>query len=130
MAAGWQDEAMLFMVLMYSDPDRTKAMTPDERQFIARKHEALHADAGRALRNGAGLNYPADTTTIRLEDDKPVSGKGSFLAGTDQLTAYYVVECDSMAEAETIAEGILDFHVTAVEVRQIHDFFGMDRSAD
>ncbi len=118
---------MLFMVLMYSDPDRTKAMTPEERQFIASKHETLHSGAGEAMRNGAGLNYPSDTTTIRLVDDKPIAGKGPFLAGTEQLTAYYVVECDSMTEAEALAEGILDFHVTAVEVRPIHDVFGMDR---
>jgi hypothetical protein len=115
------------MVLMYSDPDRTTAMTPQERQFIAAKHEALHADNARALRNGAGLNYPSDTTTLRLEDDKPVASQGPFLAGTEQLTAYYVVECDTMAEAQALAEGLLDFHVTAVEVRQIHDVFGMER---
>jgi hypothetical protein len=115
---------MFFMVLMYSDPDRTRAMTPEERQFIAAKHEALHANSAQALRNGAGLSYPSDTTTLRLENDEPVAGKGPLLAGTEQLTAYYVVECDSMAQAQALAEGILDFHVTAVEVRQIHDMFG------
>jgi hypothetical protein len=42
------------------------------------------------------------------------------------VTAYYVVECASPERAQTIAERVLDFHVVAVEVRAIHDTYGMD----
>jgi hypothetical protein len=114
------------MILMYSDPDRTKAMTAEERDLIRRKHEALGAKESEALLNGAGLAYPEATTTIQLGDgDAPITTRGPFMPGRQQLTAYYVVECDSPERAAAIAAEILDFHVTAVEVRAIHDSFGM-----
>lgn len=113
------------MILMYADPAKTKAMTAQERQDVSQRHTALHADESEALANGAGLAYPAETTTIRLESGNPVSSTGPFLAGTEQLTAYYVVECESAERAAEIAQRTLDFHVTAVEIRSIHDSFGM-----
>jgi hypothetical protein len=37
------------------------------------------------------------------------------------VTAYYLVDCRDLDGALAIAERILDFHVTAIEVRQVHD---------
>jgi hypothetical protein len=48
-----------------------------------------------------------------------------FIDVTEQLTAYYVIDCTSPDRARAIAGRVLDFHVTAVEVRPIHDSFGM-----
>jgi hypothetical protein len=41
------------------------------------------------------------------------------------MTAYYVFDCETAERAQAIAEGILDDHVTAVEVRRIHDSVGL-----
>jgi hypothetical protein len=38
-----------------------------------------------------------------------------------QLTAYYLIDCDDLGRALSIAERILNSHVTTVEVRQVHD---------
>lgn len=122
---------MKFMVLMYSDPARTKAMSASDRDLVARTHEALHADlagSGEML-NGAGLAYPEDTTTLRWRAGVLTDGQGPFVEATEQLTAYYVLECESLERARAIAERVLDFHVTAVEVRRIHDSFGMEADA-
>jgi hypothetical protein len=43
------------------------------------------------------------------------------VAESEQLAAYYLVECRDLDRALSIAECILDFHVTAIEVRQVHD---------
>jgi hypothetical protein len=120
---------MKYMVLMYSDPAATKAMSALDREAVRRRHEALHADESAAMLNGAGLAYPEHATTIRLDDDRPVASYGPFVSAREQLTAYYVIECESAARARSIAERVLDFHVTAVEVREVHDSFGMDPSA-
>jgi hypothetical protein len=40
----------------------------------------------------------------------------------EQLTAYYVLECETTDRANEIAASVLDFHVTAVEVREVHDW--------
>ncbi|MDC2954361.1 YciI family protein [Streptomyces gilvifuscus] len=118
---------MKYLVLMYADPAATEAMTADERAEVFRRHEALHRDlegAGEML-NGAGLAYPRDTTTIRWHEDGPTTTQGPLTDGREQLTAYYVIDCASPERAREIAERVLDFHVVAVEVRPVHDSFGM-----
>ena len=37
------------------------------------------------------------------------------------VTAYYLFDCRDLDVALAIAERILDFHVTAIEVRQVDD---------
>ena len=111
---------MRYAVLMYADPERTTAMTADELDEVARKHAALRDElipAGVVV-GGAGLVLPEETTTLRWNG--PTSA-GPFLAGRDQLTAYYEIECATEDQAREIAARVLDFHVVAVELRRIHD---------
>ncbi len=105
---------------MYADPDRTRAMTPDELAEILDKHAGIRrlAEVGELI-GGAGLVYPEETATLRWQG--PAS-TGPLVAGTEQLTAYYVVECETAERARELAALTLDFHVTAVEVRAVHDW--------
>ncbi|MEW1913301.1 YciI family protein [Kitasatospora sp. NPDC085895] len=117
------------MVLMYADPAATAAMTAEQRAEVFARHEALHrdlADSGELL-NGAGLAYPADTTALRPArgDGGAVASDGPLTAAAEQLTAYYVLDCASPERAREIAGRVVDFHVVAVEVRPVHDSFGM-----
>lgn len=59
---------MRYMVLMYSDPAATEAMSASDRDAVARKHQALRTELTESgeLLNGAGLAYPAGTRTMRL----------------------------------------------------------------
>ncbi|PKW08992.1 Uncharacterized conserved protein [Streptomyces sp. 1222.5] len=119
---------MKYLVLMYADPGATAAMTAEQRAEVFRRHDALHAElAGTGeMLNGAGLGYPADTATLRWQPDGPVAvADGPLVPAELHLTAYYVVECASGERAREIAERVLDFHVVAVEVRPVHDSFGM-----
>jgi hypothetical protein len=118
---------MKYMVLMYADPAATEAMSPADLADVFGKHDALRrdlADTGEML-NGAGLADPKDTTTIRWHPDGSTTTNGAVIEAAEQLTAYYVIDCASPHRARAIAERVLDFHVTAVEVRPIHDSFGM-----
>ena len=118
---------MKYMVLMYADRSETEAMSAADRADVFRRHDALRrdlADTGEML-NGAGLADPQDTTTIRWHPDGSLTTNGAFVEAAEQLTAYYVLDCASPQRARAIAERVLDFHVTAVEVRPIHDSFGM-----
>ncbi|MFF4416649.1 YciI family protein [Streptosporangium sp. NPDC001559] len=127
MAEAARAPAVKYMVLMYADPTATEAMTAEERAEVALRHEALHRDlegTGEML-NGAGLAYPRDTTTIRWSREGDDTTDGPFTAGTEQLTAYYVIDCASPERAREIAGRVLDFHVVAVEIRPVHDSFGM-----
>jgi hypothetical protein len=55
-----------------------------------------------------------------------VASDGPLADAELNMSAYYVVDCEDQARAAAIAARLLDFHVTAVEVRRIHDSNGMD----
>ncbi|HEV7653234.1 MAG TPA: YciI family protein [Mycobacteriales bacterium] len=110
---------MRFALLMYADPDRTLAMTASELETVMAKHTTLGEEliASGELVGGDGLALPADTVTLREEG----SSVGPLVPGVEHLTAYYLVECADQDRAVAIGDQLLDFHVTAVEVRGIHD---------
>ena len=115
---------MMYALLMYADPDHSRAMSEAELAEVARKHAALRAELSTSdeLRGGAGLVFPDETTVVRLGSDGVVTSQGPLVADTSEhLTAYYEVECETDERAQEIAAHILDHHVIAIEVRRIHD---------
>lgn len=116
---------MRYVILMYADPARTQAMTPDELAEMGEKHRRLRDElvpAGEII-GGAGLVLPDATTWLRWEGPE---GTGPLVPGREQITAYYELECSSAERVREIAAGLLDFHVTAVELRPVHDWVGRD----
>jgi hypothetical protein len=115
---------MKYAVLMYADPAHTQAMTQSDLDVVARKHETLRDELTESgeLAGGAGLALPHETTTLRVAADGVVAEDGPLDAEpVEHLTAYYEIECDTAERARQIAGRTLDDHVTAVEVRRIHD---------
>jgi hypothetical protein len=110
------------MLLMYADPVATKEMSPSDRAAIASKHLELRTalTSSKELLDGAGLDYAWTTTTLRWDGSAPVSMSGPLTPGIEQLTAYYLVDCISFERASAIAQRLLDFHVTSVEIRRVH----------
>jgi len=120
---------MKYMLLMYTDPAHTRAMSEAELGVVMRKHEALRDElaASGELLNGAGLVFPDETTVVRLGGAGATAETGPFATGSvEHVTAYYVIEAADADRARQLAEHLLDDHVKAVEVRQIHDSTGMD----
>ena len=70
---------MRYVVLMFSNPAHTKAMSKDDLAEILRKHEVLRDELNRSgeLLNGAGLAYPDEATVLRWDagavDDPPTA---------------------------------------------------------
>ena len=113
---------MKYMLLMYADPNATKAMAASERDEVAAKHKALVdklTQSGELL-SGEGLDYAWNAVTVRWNQGSPQTSDKPFNDGEQQLTAYYVVDCASRERALELARELVDFHVTAVEVRQVH----------
>lgn len=109
---------------MYAFPEHTRAMSRAALDVVARKHAAFRDElmASGELIGGAGLVLPDQTEVLRLGPDGVVTTQGPLIAGTDEhLTAYYELECDSDDRARMLAARVLDDHVTAVELRRIHD---------
>ena len=118
---------MKYALLMFSDPAHTKAMGEDDLAEILRKHEALREEltGSGELLNGAGLAYPEDTTVLRLGAKGVVAKRGPLSPADEHMTGYYVVDCEDLGRAQAIAGRTLDHHVTAVELREIHDSTGL-----
>ena len=117
---------MKYAILMYAAPSHTQGMTESELEVIARKHAKLRDEltANGELAGGAGLVLPDETTVLRLGPDEPLAGEGPLSGqGDDEehLTAYYEVDCETLERAKEIGAYVLDHHVTAVEIRRIHD---------
>ena len=119
---------MKFAVMMHTNPTHSKSLSDEEVSAIEAKHAELieELDAAGELINGAGLHLPEETTTIRLVGERPESSTGPVAAGDEHVTAYYLLECADRDRAVEIASRILDSHVTAVEVRQVHNSNGLD----
>jgi hypothetical protein len=117
-----------FAVMMHTDPTHSKALSEEEVSSIEAKHAKLleELEAAGELINGAGLHLPEETTTIRIVDGEPVSSTGPVAAGDEHVTAYYLLECRDRDRAVEVASRVLDSHVTAVEVRQVHNSAGLD----
>jgi hypothetical protein len=115
---------MLSLILMYAVSDETRSMSASRLDDVARKHEAFRREftASGELLNGAGLELPDETTASRLGRARTT---GPLIAAGEHVTAYYVVDCATRERAIALAERLLDDHVIAVEVRGIHDWFGM-----
>jgi hypothetical protein len=62
---------------------------------------------------------------IQLQDGIAVRSLGLFVRADRQLTTYYMIACEGLDRALSLAERILDYHVTAVEVRPVHDLVDM-----
>ncbi len=110
------------MLLMYADHRATKGMSAADRDIVAGKHQALVTkltESGELL-SGEGLDYPWNTITVRWNQGSPTTTDAPFSSAEQQLTAYYAVDRESIDRALELAGQILDFHVTAVEVRPIH----------
>jgi hypothetical protein len=114
---------MKYALLMYTDPDETKAMSTADFDEVMRKHEALRTELTESgeLVGGDGLAFPEETRTLRLREGAIAVTDGPLVEAGEHMSAYYLIDCENRARAIAIGEELLDFHVTAVEVRQIHD---------
>jgi hypothetical protein len=106
---------------MYTDPEHTKAMTPEAIQVVMRKHKAIGEDAKDEIVGGVGMAAPEETATLRLGAEGVEASPGPFKEGREQLSAYYEIETETEERALEIAGLVLDDHVTGVELRAIHD---------
>jgi hypothetical protein len=107
---------MKYALLMYADPRHTVEMTQEQFDEVMRKHTALGEELGDALIGGSGLALPEETILVRASG----TSTGPLVEAVEQLTAYYEIEA-TLERAREIAAHIVDHHVTAVEIRRIHD---------
>jgi hypothetical protein len=116
---------MQYMLAMLTLPNDGAKLSSSELKVIEDKHAKFRRkyEASGTLLNGAGLVFRKNSLIVSLDHQKaePIASSGDEL----EMTAYYIIDCATDAEAAGIARELLDGHVVEIEIRKIHHSSGM-----
>jgi hypothetical protein len=108
---------MKYLVLIqHFDPDSWERISEDERGAIAAEFKALAETPG--VTRGLPLQPAMSATTVRLQDGKPVTTNGPFVAIEEAVSGYFVFEGEDLDAAIEVATRVPQVRRgLAVEVR-------------
>ena len=116
---------MNYALLLYSDPSRASAMTPEEAQAARAEvmpqwlelFEYMQSTAKSV--DGAELDDPPSAKTIRWRDGEPFVTDGPFAETKEQIGGVFFVECENLDEAIDMAARVPMASRGSVEIRPI-----------
>lgn len=123
---------MKFVLMIWSNPQNWDALSPAEQCALEGAAVAEHAALDAALIGSgelvlsAALADPVTTRTVRVRAGAVTSTDGPYAEAREHLMGYYMVECDSLERATTIAAQIPDARWDRVEIRPAMDIAGLE----
>jgi len=112
---------MEYMLLIHADPEVMQSMRDAERSTTLAAYgtytEALRK-AG-VMKEGNRLRTADTATTVKVRDGRTEVLNGPFVDIREQLGGYYVIEAESLAEAQRIAAKIPAARFGSIEVRPV-----------
>src|SRR6185295_15016275 len=117
----WRRVGMKYMLLIYHDERQFIGLTEDERQEIYREYRALREELtnnGKFV-TGSQLQAASSARTITVRNGKQMATDGPFAETKEQLGGYFLVETETIREAEEIAARIPSARMGSVEVRAL-----------
>jgi len=112
---------MKYMLLIYHDERQFIGITEDERQKIYQEYRALREELtndGRFV-TGSQLAPASSARTITVRNGKQLATDGPFAETKEQLGGYFLIEAETVREAEEIAARIPSAKMGSVEVRAL-----------
>ena len=114
---------MKYMLLIHQgtsptplDPEAWATLSTDEQQAVYADYKAVNETKG--VTPGNGLQTPDTATTVRVENGKPLTTDGPFVAVKEALNGYLLFEADDLDAAIALAARIPAARLGgAVEVR-------------
>jgi hypothetical protein len=96
---------MLYAVFCYNEEDAIQQWTPDQDAACMARLLEAQAPFEQSGRLGpvARLDFTGTATTLRKTSGEPVVHDGPFAETKEQLLGFYVIEADSVAEAQDFA---------------------------
>ncbi|XVV10994.1 YciI family protein [Actinoplanes sp. CA-131856] len=107
-----------YTLLIYGDPVRWEAMTPEQWKDHDRAHEEFRAAAGRRVVGGEQLEFGGSATTLR---EPGVTTDGPYAETKEILGGFYLLEAGDLDEVLKLAAmlpEVRDAH-SAVEIRPV-----------
>jgi hypothetical protein len=111
-----------YLLLIYEDESAWAARSPDEVQEIMGDYYAFGESIRDTMRGGEALLPTATARTVGVRDGKQVITDGPFAETKEQVGGFYLVECDSLEQAEQTAAKIPSAKWGHIEVRECQVF--------
>lgn len=93
-----------------------------DREEGARYREFAESAAREGvLRSGELLDHPSSATVIKVRQGEALLTDGPFAETKEQLTGYFIFECDNLDQALALAARIPGARHGAIEVRPLLD---------
>jgi hypothetical protein len=109
---------MQYVLLVYDDPDAWDGVSEDEYQKIYSEYAAVSQLP--ATQSGQQLQPVDKARSVRVKDGERVVTDGPFAETKEALGGFYLVETDTLEEAEAIAAQIPSARLGGtVEVRPV-----------
>ena len=108
---------MQYMLLVYDDPSQW-TVSEDEMPGIYEEYAAVARD--KATKSSAQLHGTETAKTVRVRSGETLVTDGPFAETKEALGGFYVIEADSLEEAEQIAARVPSARMGGtVEVRPV-----------
>ncbi|MGI9659225.1 MAG: YciI family protein [Gaiellaceae bacterium] len=122
---------MRYVFLIYLDPDvLPEPDTPELLEEWARYDQFTRETGTRQVFETADALQPSETsTTVRVRNDETLVTDGPFAETKEQLAGFYVLHCEDIDEALTLASKIPGARHGVIEVRPVVDY-GLARDPD
>ena len=115
---------MRYILMIYGDEKLDENISPERWQAIMVGHQEWTAEAAEKGMNpiGDALHPTSTSKTVRFQNDQvSLTTDGPFAETKEQLGGFYIIDCQSEAEALEMAAK-LPVGVGSVEVRPVMEF--------
>jgi hypothetical protein len=112
---------MKYMLLIYHDEQHFMRLTEDQRQEIYLEYRELRDEltAKGTFLSGSQLQPTATAHSVTLRNGKQMMTDGPFAETKEQLGGYFLIETETISEADAIAARIPSARTGTIEVRPL-----------
>ena len=114
---------MRFLLIIFDDQEAWATVDTGEMEKVMRQHERVTADL-KSQGKWVGcerLHPSAEASTVRMRDGHHVVGQGPYGKTKEVIGGYYLITCESSAEAVDWAKRLPLAGRSIVEIRQLWD---------
>jgi hypothetical protein len=112
---------MKYLLLIYHDEQAFMGLTEDERQSLYREYRRFRdeiVDSANYI-SGSQLLPTSTASSVRVRNGKTLTTDGPFAETKEQLGGYFLIEAETMEQAQAIAARIPSALTGTIEVRAL-----------
>jgi hypothetical protein len=112
---------MEYLLLIYSDESEEANLTSEQREAMIAPYMAFAKETReRGMYVTGSEAYPsAEGRTVRVRNGNMIAAEGSFAPGKEQVSGFFILKCQDIDEACSMASKLPGAARGAVEVRPL-----------